>query len=91
MTRALSPALMQSLETGLLAPLAERVRGDHTLYLALRGEGLNLYYRGANLMRVDRARTPHSAYVRHAPHANRTHASCARARRWWTARGATRR
>lgn len=55
MTRALSPALMQSLETGLLAPLAERVRGDHTLYLALRGEGLNLYYRGANLMRVDRA------------------------------------
>ncbi len=37
---------------GLLRPVFERVRQDHTLMLAIRDGYINIYYRGGNLIKV---------------------------------------
>ncbi|MBL8684854.1 MAG: hypothetical protein JNK05_37100 [Myxococcales bacterium] len=50
--RGLSPAFIDDLRRGLLAPIRERVVRDQTLCIALRENYLNVYYRGANLLQV---------------------------------------
>jgi hypothetical protein len=52
--RALSYAFEQALksENGLLNPLLNYVKSDHTLMLGLRGKYINVYYRGGSLMKV---------------------------------------
>lgn len=53
MPRKLSPAFLGDLQTGLLAPILERVKLDSTLCLEIRDEYVNIYYRGGNLLRID--------------------------------------
>lgn len=52
MTRAISDKFLDNLKQGILAPLAERVRTDDTLMLALRGRSINIYYRGGSILRL---------------------------------------
>lgn len=53
-SRKLSTTLMQDLTqaSGVLNSLQRRVSRDDTLMLALRDNGLNVYYRGGNLLRL---------------------------------------
>lgn len=39
---------------GLLYPILERIRKDHSLMLAIRNNYLNVYYRGGNLLQLTR-------------------------------------
>lgn len=52
--RALSPAFMKDLldQNGLLHPILERVKQDHTLMLSIRENYINIYYRGGNILRI---------------------------------------
>ena len=50
--RALGGAFLVDLADGVLAPLLEGVKLDATLSLELRGEYINVYYRGGSLLRV---------------------------------------
>ena len=52
--RALSQAFMDDLSnpTGLLYPILERIKRDHTLMLSIRKDYINIYYRGGNILRV---------------------------------------
>ena len=50
--RALGGAFLDDLADGVLAPLLERVKLDATLNLELRGEHINVYYRGGSLLKV---------------------------------------
>lgn len=52
MPRGISPAFIDQLNGGLLAPLLERVQGDDTLCLEIRSGYINIYYRGGNLLRA---------------------------------------
>jgi hypothetical protein len=56
--RELSQAFMNDLLNvdGLLHPILERVRQDHTLMLAIRGKYINIYYRGGSILRVNESR-----------------------------------
>jgi len=56
--RALSQAFMDDLLNldGLLHPLLERVKQDHTLMLSIRKDYINIYYRGGNILRVKEQR-----------------------------------
>ena len=47
-----SKGLLESLMNGVLVPIVERVKDDLTLDIELRDNGIELYYRGAQLMRV---------------------------------------
>ena len=38
--------------TGLLYPILERIKHDHTLMLSIRKDYINIYYRGGNILRV---------------------------------------
>ena len=38
---------------GLLHPILERVKQDQTLMLAIRGNYINIYYRGGNILKVE--------------------------------------
>jgi len=38
--------------TGLLHPILERIKQDHTLMLSIRKDYLNIYYRGGNILRM---------------------------------------
>jgi len=38
--------------TGLLYPILERIKRDHTLMLSIRKDYINIYYRGGNILRV---------------------------------------
>jgi hypothetical protein len=60
--RGLSPEFMDSLQSGLLAPLRERVKADSSLCLELRENYANVYYRGGNLMRVSQADGGYAAF-----------------------------
>jgi hypothetical protein len=60
--RGLSPAFMDSLQSGVLAPLCARVRRDRSLCLALRENSINVYYRGGNLLRVSEAAGGYAAF-----------------------------
>ncbi len=51
--RALKDRFLKDLESGMLAPLTEEVRSDHTLCLELRGSYVDVYYRGGCLMKVE--------------------------------------
>lgn len=52
--RALSTSFMKDLLTtdGVLHPLLERIKQDHTLMLSIRKDYINIYYRGGNILRV---------------------------------------
>lgn len=50
--RLLKPGFEADLQTGLLAPLLERVHVDPTLCLEIRADSINVYYRGGNLVQV---------------------------------------
>jgi hypothetical protein len=56
--RELSPAFMDGLKNtnGLLYPILERVKQDHTLMLAIRKNYVNIYYRGGNILNVKEQR-----------------------------------
>lgn len=56
-TRGLSAEFFEALrsESGLLHPLLERVKKDHTLCMELRQDYINIYYRGGNLLEVRRS------------------------------------
>lgn len=58
--RALNERFLADLESGILAPLTEEVRSDHTLCLELRGSYVNVYYRGGNLMKIEEASNGYS-------------------------------
>ena len=53
--RELSKDFLDDLKNtnGLLHPILERVKQDHTLMLAIRDNYINIYYRGGNLLRVN--------------------------------------
>lgn len=40
---------------GLLHPILDRVISDHTLLLSIRGNYINIYYRGGNILRVEKS------------------------------------
>jgi hypothetical protein len=51
--RKLSKEFMSDLKPkGVLYPILERVKKDHTLMLAIRDGYINIYYRGGNILRV---------------------------------------
>jgi hypothetical protein len=50
--RRLSDNFLDDLRNGLLQPILERVKKDHTLMLAIRDGYINIYYRGGNILRV---------------------------------------
>ncbi|MFH0958167.1 MAG: hypothetical protein V1897_05630 [Pseudomonadota bacterium] len=54
-TRQLSEKFYDDLmkDNGLLHPILERVKQDHTLMIAIRGKYINIYYRGGNILKVD--------------------------------------
>jgi len=53
--RGLSHAFMNDLkEGGLLNPLLERVKKEHTLCLEIRENYINIYYRGGNIIKIER-------------------------------------
>jgi hypothetical protein len=54
--RGLSPTFLNDLQSGILAPVVQRMRDDRTLCLELRGDYVNIYYRGGNLLRLEPAR-----------------------------------
>src|ERR1035438_1231807 len=38
----------------MLYPILDRVRNDHTLLLSIRKDYINIYYRGGNILRVEK-------------------------------------
>jgi len=50
--RGLSGCFLEDLKVGCLSPLLERVKADDTLHLAIRTNGINIYYRGGSLLKV---------------------------------------
>lgn len=52
--RALSKTFMSDLlnPDGLLHPILDRIKQDHTLMLSIRKDYINIYYRGGNILRV---------------------------------------
>jgi hypothetical protein len=52
--KKLSQTFMDDLLTpdGLLHPILDRVKQDHTLMLSIRKDYINIYYRGGNILRV---------------------------------------
>lgn len=59
--RALSQIFFNDLKQGFLKPLLERVISDRSLCLEIREDYLNIYYRGGNLLKLDRARAGYAA------------------------------
>ena len=55
--RALKPEFLADLKEGVLAPLTEMVKSDTSLCLELRGNSINIYYRGGSLMKVKSSRS----------------------------------
>jgi hypothetical protein len=53
--RKLSAEFLNDLKNtdGMLYPILERVKKDHTLMLAIRDNYINIYYRGGNLLKVN--------------------------------------
>ena len=54
--RTLSENFMNDLLDGILHPLLERIKQDHTLMLSIRKNYINIYYRGGNILRVKEQR-----------------------------------
>ncbi|RPJ54676.1 MAG: hypothetical protein EHM23_28400 [Acidobacteria bacterium] len=57
--RQLSPRFLSDLKNpdGVLWPVLDRVKHDHTLMLAIREDYINVYYRGGNLLRIKERRS----------------------------------
>ena len=49
----LNDDFIAALKEGVLSPLLALVKSDHSLCLELRGNYINVYYRGGNLMKVE--------------------------------------
>jgi hypothetical protein len=63
--RALSQTFMNDLlnPDGLLHPILDRVKQDHTLMLSIRKDYINIYYRGGNILRVkEQSSGPYSSF-----------------------------
>jgi hypothetical protein len=59
MKRKLSDEFMIALqEGGMLHPLLERIRKDDTLMLAIREDYINVYYRGGNIIKLEKETSP---------------------------------
>ena len=48
--------------SGLLRPVLERVKQDHTLMLSIRKGYINIYYRGGNILRIKQCNGSYSAF-----------------------------
>ena len=57
--RKLNGDLFAALESGELSPLLALVKSDHSLCIELRGDTLNVYYRGGSLMKVEHGSSGH--------------------------------
>lgn len=55
--KVLSQQFMDDLRNanGMLHPILERVKRDQTLLLSIRGDYINIYYRGGNVLRVEKS------------------------------------
>ena len=53
--RTLNDRFLDDLKKGVLAPLTDTVKSDTSLCLELRGDYINVYYRGGNLMKVEQS------------------------------------
>jgi hypothetical protein len=51
-TRALDEDLLQSLLSGELKDLVDKIKGDNTLCLCFRGKYVNVYYKGDSLFKI---------------------------------------
>ncbi len=60
--RGLSPTFMEDLASGHLSPLLKRVQDDTSLDLQIRGDYLNVYYRGGSLLKVEPVKKKSAAY-----------------------------
>lgn len=60
--RSLNNDFLSALREGCLAQLTEMVRSDTTLCLELRGDYVNVYYRGGNLLEVRQRRHSPAEY-----------------------------
>lgn len=73
MGNAISEKFFMDLSEGeRLAGLAERIRNDDTLLLALRGNSINVYYRGGNILQLTETTESYRAtfaeeYAKHEP------------------------
>lgn len=66
--RALSTTFMNDLKSnGILHPLLERVKQDHTLMLSIRKDYINIYYRGGSILKVKRCAGTAAASVYSCP------------------------
>ena len=52
---ALGGSFLHDLKDGILAPLTDAVLSDSTLCLELRGDYINVYYRGGSLMKIKKS------------------------------------
>jgi hypothetical protein len=62
MSRAITETFLAALQSGCLAELTERVRNDDTLMLALRGNYVNIYYRGGSILNISEKNGRYSAW-----------------------------
>src|SRR5437867_4183729 len=62
MSRAITETFLAALQSGCLAKLTERVRNDDTLMLALRGNYINIYYRGGSILNISEKNGRYSAW-----------------------------
>ncbi|MFT5700930.1 MAG: hypothetical protein ACI8ZB_003815 [Desulforhopalus sp.] len=62
--RALSPDFYNDLENvnGLLRPVTEKLLNDHTLMLAIRDGYVNIYYRGGNLLKIQKSSSSYEVF-----------------------------
>ncbi|MDD5395569.1 MAG: hypothetical protein PHE17_21310 [Thiothrix sp.] len=50
--RIISKTFIKDLKEGILSPILRRVQNDETLFLAIRKDYVNIYYRGGNIMKI---------------------------------------
>lgn len=60
--RAISELMLDDFLTGCLNPLLDAVKADDTLDLELRGNFVNIYYRGGSLFKVSECKGSYSIY-----------------------------
>lgn len=51
--RCISEDFVNSLKQGILHPILNRIKHDETLFLAIRKNYINVYYRGGNLVKIE--------------------------------------
>lgn len=50
--RIISDTFISDLKEGILSPILTRIKRDETLFLAIRKNYINIYYRGGSLMKI---------------------------------------